>query len=147
MDKIETDFFQNLTKYKFSMVSLHHYIDDVFIIWTHGLQKLKSFLEDLNSYYPNIKCTHESSKESISLQDLLVSFSDNRLLTDLYIKPTDRYQYLHYSFSHSDYTRKSIIYSQTLRFSRLCTKETEFMQHKNEMKSSFLKGGYLKSII
>ena len=118
MDKIETDFFK--TQQSTSLV-WYHYIDDVFIIWTHGLQKLKSFLEDLNSYCPNIKCTHESNKESISLLDLLVSFSDNRLLTELYIKSTDRLQYLHYSSSHSDYNKKLIIYSQTLR---LCTKET-----------------------
>ena len=144
MDKIETDFFK--TQQSTSLV-WYHYIDDVFIIWTHGLQKLKSFLEDLNSYCPNIKCTHESNKESISLLDLLVSFSDNRLLTELYIKSTDRHQYLHYSSSHSDYNKKLIIYSQTLRLSRLCTKETDFIQHKNEMKSSFLKGGYLKAII
>ena len=144
MDKIETDFFK--TQQSTSLV-WYHYIDDVFIIWTHGLQKLKSFLEDLNSYHPNIKCTHESSKELISFLDLLVSFSDNRLFTNLYIKPTDGHQHLHYSSSNFDYIKKSIIYSQTLQILRLCTLETDFLQHKNEVKSSFLKGGYLKIII
>ena len=65
----------------------------------------------------------------------------------MYTKPTDRHQYLHYSSSHPDHTKKSIIYSQTLRLSRLCSKEKDFIQHKKEIKSWFLKRGYPEWII
>ena len=44
MDKIETDFFK--IQRSTSLV-WYRYADDVFIIWIHGLQKLKSSLEDL----------------------------------------------------------------------------------------------------
>ena len=144
MDKIENDFLK--TQQNTPLV-WYRFIDDVFFIWTHGEQKLKSFLESLNTFHPNIKFTHESSKECISFLDLSVSLSGNKLSTDLYIKPTDRHQYLHYSSSHSDHTKKSIIFSQTLRLSRLCSKEIDFVKHKEEMKTWFLKRGYPESLI
>ena len=63
----------------------------------------------------------------------LVSLLDNKVSTDLYIKPTDRLQYLHYSSSHPDHTQKSIVYSQTLSLNRICSVEPGFVQHKKEM--------------
>ena len=77
----------------------------------------------------------------------MVSFQENRLLTDLYIKPTDTHQYLHYTPSHSYHTKKSIIYNQTLRLSGICSKESDFVNHKIEMVSWFLKRIYLESFI
>ena len=72
MDKIETDFLK--TEQSTPLV-WYCYIDDDFFIWTHGEQRLKSFLEDFNNYHRNIKCNnHELSKESISFLDLLVVY-------------------------------------------------------------------------
>ena len=124
MDKIESDF---LKTQEAKPLVWYRYIDDVFFIWTHGEQKPNSFLEELKNYHLNIKFTHQSSKENISFLDLSVSLSENKLYTDLYIKPTGRHQYLHYSSSHPDHTKKSIIYSQTLTLSRLCFKEINFI--------------------
>ena len=72
---------------------------------------------------------------------------DNKASTDLYIKPTDRHQYLHYSSLHLDHTKKSIVYGQTLRLSRICSVEADFVRRKKEMKSWFLKRGYPANII
>ena len=80
------------------------YIDDVFFIWTHGKKKLSLFLEDLNKFHPNIKFSHEINKESIHFLDLNVRLSDGNISTDLYVKPTDRHQFLHYTSSHPDYS-------------------------------------------
>ena len=52
----------------------------------------------------NIKFTYESSKEIISFLDLNVKLSEGQLETNLYIKPTDGHQYLHYSSSHPEHT-------------------------------------------
>ena len=35
------------------------FIDDIFMIWTHGEEHLISFIGFLNSIHPSIKCTHE----------------------------------------------------------------------------------------
>ncbi|XP_072395251.1 uncharacterized protein [Diabrotica undecimpunctata] len=38
------------------------YVDDTFIIWTHGVDKLTAFLEYINSIHPKIKFTMELEK-------------------------------------------------------------------------------------
>ena len=53
--------------------------------------------------------------------DLKIKLIDGKLETDLYMNPTDRHQYRHYLSSHSEHTKRFIIYSKTLRISRLCS--------------------------
>ena len=62
MDKIETSFLE--TKEMKSLVWFL-YKDDVFLFWTHGQEKLDSFLEELNRYNSYLKFTYKSSKTSI----------------------------------------------------------------------------------
>ena len=101
-----------------------------FFIWTHDEEKLKFCLDDLNKYHPNVNFTHQSNKECINLLDLTVSLLDNKVFTDLYIKPINRHQYLHYSSSHPDHTKKSIVYSQKLRLKRICSVQADFVRNK-----------------
>ena len=108
MDKLETDF---LKSQELTPLFWYHYIDDMFFIWTHGEEKLISFLNVRNNYHPNIKFIHESNKEHIPLLDLNVKLSGNKLSTNLYIRSTDRHQYLHYTSSQPDHTKKSTVYS------------------------------------
>ena len=81
MDEIETNFLQTQ---EFQPLVWFRYIDDVFFIWTHGPDKLVSFMTEFNNYHPNIKFTYESTKENITFLDLNVSLSGNKLTTDLH---------------------------------------------------------------
>ena len=108
MDKIETNF---LTQ-EFKLLVCFRYIDDVFLIWTHGKEKLEEFLKDFNNYHPNIKLTHEFNKESIPFLDLRVSLCGGQLTIDLHITSTDKHQYLPYISLHPDHTKRSIVFSQ-----------------------------------
>ena len=101
------------------------------------------FLQELNKTHPNLKFTHESSKEKISFLDLSVSLCNGNLYTDLHIKATDCHLYLKYMSSHPEHTKKSIIYSQTLRLSRLFSFQQGFEGRKRNLRSfvkSLLKG-------
>ena len=113
------------------------YIDETFFIWAHGKDKLEKFLDDLNSFDNNIKFTHESSKENVTFLDLIVKFSKGRLTADLHIKDTDQHQYLHFNSSYPDHTKRSIVYSQALRLTKICTFENDFLRRREEMKSWF----------
>ena len=88
------------------------YIDDGFLIWTHGKEKLEEFLKDFNKYHPNIKLTHEFNKESIPFLDLRVSLRGGQLTIDLHITSTDKHQYFPYISPHPDHTKGSIVFSQ-----------------------------------
>ena len=72
--------------------------------FTHGQEKLDSFLEELNRCNSYLKFTYESRKTSIPVLDLEVRFTNGVLSTDLHIKSTDRYQFLNYALSHLDQT-------------------------------------------
>ena len=61
------------------------------------------------------------------------------------MKPTDRHQYLHYLSSHPEYTKRSIVYSQTLRVNRLCSLKKDTNSHKLNMREWFIKRGYPES--
>ena len=59
MNQVETDFLRVQEKVP---LAWFHYIDDIFFIWTHGENELKSFLQKLNQFHPSLSFTHESSK-------------------------------------------------------------------------------------
>ena len=51
MDKRETNFLKTQTS---RPLVWFRYIDDIFFLWTHGEEKLKQFLGNLNNYDPNV---------------------------------------------------------------------------------------------
>ena len=145
MDQEETDFQRAQEK---APLVWFRYIDDIFFIWTHGENELKSFMQKLNQFNPNLSFTYESSKKEIAFLDCKVNLFENKLTTALHVKPTNTHQYLDYTSSHTEHTEKSIIVdSQTLRLRRICSFETDLLTRKNEMKSWFLKRGYPERLI
>ena len=92
------------------------YIDDIFLIWEHGEESLKLFLGKINKIHPTIKFT----------ADVKVIMKDEKIITDLYFKPTDTHQYLDSSSCHRYHCKKSIPYSQTLRLNRICSDNAFF---------------------
>ena len=132
MAEVETCF---LETHEMKPLVWFRYIDDVFFIWTHGQEKLDSFLEELNRCNSYLKFTYESSKTGIPFLDLKVSLSNGNLSADLHIKSTDRHQFLHYILSHPDHTKRCIIYSQVLRISRICSNKSDFLKHLESTKS------------
>ena len=89
-----------------------------------------SFVTEFNNYHPSIKFTYESNKENITFRDFGISLSGNKLTTDLHSKSTDKHQYLHYTSAHPAHTKCSIIYSQALRMSSICSYKTDFEKHR-----------------
>ena len=68
------------------------FIDDIFAIWTHGIEKLQKFITYINNFHPTIKFDYTYSYKSVSFLDTTIYInSNNKLESDLYIKPTDRY--------------------------------------------------------
>ena len=76
-----------------------------------------------------------------------MSLSNGDLSSDLHIKSTDRHQFLHYISSHPYHTKRSSIYSQALRISRICSNKSDFLKHLESMKSWFEVRGYLNKLI
>ena len=138
MDKTETDFLKTQHLQPFIWL---RYIDDIYFIRTYGQAELKRFMEKLNKFLPNLKFTYESSRKKVAFLDLNVSLGNGCITIDLYTKSTDCHQYLHCSSSHTDHLKRSIIYSQALRLSNICTYDRDFQMHALDMKSWVLERG------
>ena len=65
------------------------YVDDIFFLWGHGENKLKSFIDKINKVHPTIKFTAEWLETSISFLDVTMSLVVGVIERDLYVKPTD----------------------------------------------------------
>ena len=87
------------------------YIDDVFLIWQHGDEKLRDFITFFNGAHDSIKIYCEWSTERVNFLDVQVIEQDNNLMTDLFTKPTDTHQLLHRASCHTNQTKKGIPYS------------------------------------
>ena len=103
------------------------FIDDIFMIWPHGIQKLKLFMDLLNNYHSTIKFSYEHSQQEIPFLDTIIyRTKDNQLFTKVYHKPTDQKQYLHFQSAHPRKQKESVPYGLLIRTKRICSEEKHF---------------------
>ena len=124
------------------------FIDDIFMLWTHGSPSLTTFLQHINTFHPTIKFTHQQSHNSINFLDTTVLLTKQRTLqSTLYIKPTDKGLLLHHASHHPTACKKGIIYSQALRYRRIITNDDELRLHLLRLHKILLARGYSHSTI
>ena len=119
MDAIKTSF---LSAFPLKPSIYYRYIDDMFLTWPHGNDSIIHFLEHANNIHQNIKFTHKYSRTTLPFLDVSVQIAQNKIFTTILKKPTDSHSYLHYTSCHPVYIKDSIIYSQFLRYKRICTR-------------------------
>jgi len=119
------------------------YIDDNFMIWTHGKEALDEFIAHLNSVHPSIKFTHEASPASVNFLDTtVIKDHTGHLYTTLYTKPTDTHAYLHYASCHPHHQKTSGPYGQLLRLRRICYRQRDFLREAHILLQHYQKRGY-----
>ena len=64
------------------------YKGDMFLIWKHGEESLKVFLEQVNTFHSTIKLNAKYSKQEINFLDVNIKLIHEELNTDLFVKPT-----------------------------------------------------------
>ena len=123
------------------------YINDIFLIWEHGEESLKLFLEKINSIHPTIKFMADWFYSSVNFLDVMVIIKDGKIITDLYVKPTDTHQYLAFSSCHPYPCRKSITYSQALRLNRICSNNAFSDQRCKELEHWLYEWGHNGKVV
>ena len=119
------------------------YIDDVFMVWLHGLTELLKFIDHLNSSQQHIKFTHEHSRIKVNYLDTTVKYTEGKGLScNVYSKPTDTQSYLRYNSCHPSHIRDSLPYSQLLRLRRICTDHKDYVKNSLKMIRAFHDRGY-----
>ena len=66
-----------------------HFIDN-FLIWNGTKSESDNFLKKINEFHPSIKFECKMSKTGINFLNTTMFKVDNKLRTNVYVKPTDR---------------------------------------------------------
>ena len=77
----------------------------------------------------------------------MVHLDEGEIWTDLYCKPTDSHNYLHYDSAHPEHNKRSLPYSQYLRLKRICSREEDFVRHSKMITFHFVRRGYPKDLL
>ena len=85
------------------------------------------------------------SKTEINFLDTTVFKVDNKLLTKVYVKPTDRKRCLHSKSEHPNSTKRIIAYSQALRFNKICYSKSHLHNKCKQLLNTLTKRGYNKT--
>ena len=120
------------------------YLDDIFCLWTEGVDKLKEFFNYLNEFHPSIKFTMEYSEKQINLLEVLVTKYDSggKLCSSLYTKLTDTHQYLLATSCDRAVYKNSIAYGLAIRLKRICSDENDLQQKLISLESWLVNRGY-----
>ena len=76
-----------------------------------------------------------------------MSLENNHLETNLFVKPTDRNNYLPFDSAHPYHCKKGLPYSQFLRIRRICSKPLDFTQNCGVKAAQLRRKGYPQTLI
>ena len=115
------------------------------------MAELKNNLFKFNNVFQQISWTAIGTRHIFAspnaFLDFIITVSEKKLKAILHIKSRDRHQHLYYASSHPEHSKRSVVFGQALRISRLWSEENDFNSCRSQMKSWFLKGEYLKKLI
>ena len=97
------------------------YVDDTFVIWPHGRDRLNDFLSHLNSLAPSIQFTMEIEEGGkLPFLDVLVQRGCDGLTTSVYRKPTHTDRHLDFRSNHHPRIKAGIVKCLAHRARTVC---------------------------
>ena len=102
----------------------------------------------MNSLHPTIKFTFEYSREKIAFLDTMVYIDGNRYhQTTIFRKPTDRMCLLHFSSNHPIHVKRSIVYTQALRYCTIISEDSNLESELQVLTRTLLARDYPLGIV
>ena len=102
MAEIETKL---INQSKTKLIKWKRYIDDIFSLWDSNRQEIDIFIKQASNFHPTIKFTAEISEMEITFLDTIITKGErfrNESILDIrtHYKPTETFQYTHFTSSH-----------------------------------------------
>ena len=139
MAELEENF---LSGYPYKPIAYYRYIDDILIMWSHGLDLLHNFINNISKQNSNIILTSNISTTSVNFLDVTIDLHGGHIFTKTYNKSTDTHAFLSYNSFHRRHIKQSIIYSQFLRYKRICFNDKIFQNDATKLFKYFLARQY-----
>ncbi|XP_065832000.1 uncharacterized protein [Oscarella lobularis] len=126
------------------------YIDDIWCIWPHPREDLEVFLKELNSFDQDLKFTWDISDTEANYLDVhlykgqrFYSTPDKGILdVETYFKPTNTFQYVHFTSAHPPGVKKAIPLGETHRYLRSTSDKEAFERRKRQLETRLKERGY-----
>ena len=109
-------------KYRLHINSTYfRYIDDILIFLPQNI-KIEHIADKLNTVEPSINFTYEKEyNNTIPFLDILLIRSQNNLTFQVYRKPTNKNDYIHFYSHHNNKVKSGLIIVFYLRALRICS--------------------------
>ena len=85
--------------------------------------------------------------EKIEFLDLEIRIEGGKLVTNLFIKPTNEQIYLDYNSNHPEHCKQGIPYSQALRIMERCATTTDRDTHFTNLESKLVQRNYPQELV
>lgn len=122
----------------------YRYVDDCFLVWKHGEEKLGEFVDHINGINPKIQFTveREDEKKNLPFLDVMLGRrQDGTLSHTVYRKKTNTNRYLNAKSHHHPCHKKSVLHSLITRSRRL-TDADHLPDELNYLRKIFENNGY-----
>ena len=123
------------------------YLDDCFIFWKTSVGDIEELFTILQNLHENIKFTMEKHDEALPFLDILIIKEGRSIKTDIYYKPTDTKQYLHFRSSHERHVKTNLPYSLARRICTIVIDPNLRRQRLSELQNLLKLRGFPKSLI
>ena len=140
------------TSAKLNLLSGKDTLTIFFSLWRTERKEIDEFIALANRHHPSIKFTAEISDKEINFLDTTVYKGErfhNQGILDIrtHFKPTETFQYTHFSFCNPHRVRKGLIKGESLRLLRTNSSGKSFYENIYNFKKRLCAGGYPQNLI
>ncbi|CAF2033398.1 unnamed protein product [Rotaria magnacalcarata] len=122
------------------------YIDDIFMNWNRSEEELRKFLDDVNTWHPNIKLDYKIGS-SLPFLDVQLTNNNGILSTCVYHKPSAEPYVTPFTFDHPRHVFSNIIKTSIERAIRYSSTFEAFNYERRYIKLMLLYNGYSSTFI
>ena len=120
MADIET---KMISQSKTKPIEWKRFIDDIFSLWDSDKKEINLFIEQANNFHPTIKFTAEISDNETTFLDTIIFKGErfrNESILDIHThyKPTETFQYTHFTWSHPLGVKRAFIKGEAPGFAQ-----------------------------
>ena len=149
MAKVETEF---LNQSALILLVWKRFIDDIFSLWNATREEITQFIEQANRHHQTNKFTAEVSETETNFLDTTVYKGKrfrNESVPDVrtHFKPTETFQYTHFSTCHPSGVKRGFITGEALRLLRTNSCKTLCEESVTNFKTHLLERGYPENFI
>ena len=104
------------------------FLDDIFVVIdSHNKNLISEFQNELNSLHPKIKLLWTPKSTRCNFLDINIWITPkNYIHTNVYQKPLNMYSYLPFKSFHTPSQKTGFIKAEALRYSRICSRKSDF---------------------